>query len=108
MTVNDELLAVVRDRLGITWPDEAEDRRLIGFIEDGQAYLDDKTGGREDYCRPGYARALLMEYCRYARAEALEVFENNYLSMLLAARDERQVAQYGKKVCCTVSAEEQP
>ena len=47
-----------------------------------------------DYEKDGYPRILLMEYVRYARDEALDVFENNYLSMLLSMRHERRVEDY--------------
>lgn len=44
-----------------------------------------------DYTAEGFPRILLFEYVRYARDEALDVFENNYLSMLLAMQNERRV-----------------
>ena len=40
------------------------------------------------------ARTLLMEYVRYARDEALDVFENNYTSMILDLMNERMVNAY--------------
>lgn len=96
MAVSEQLLADVKIRLGITWQDELTDKRIAGLIEDGQAYLDNKIGVPGYYDDPGYARTLLMEYVRYARDEALDVFEQNYLALLLAARDERRVRDYAE------------
>ena len=39
-------------------------------------------------------RTLLMEYVRYARDSALDVFESNYLSMLLGMQNEKAVKNY--------------
>ena len=97
MSKDMNLLADVKVRLGVTWNDEQTDARLAALIDEGIAYIDSKIGAAGDYQNPGYARTLLMEYVRYARDEALDVFESNYLPALLAARNERQVAEYGKK-----------
>lgn len=98
MAVSKELLQTVKDSLGISWEDEMGERRLVTIIENGRAYLSDKIGDTVDFEQPGYAQTLLLEYARYARDEALDVFENNYLALLLAARDERQVANFGEEV----------
>ena len=37
---------------------------------------------------------LLMEYVRYARDSALDVYENNYTNMILSMQNERAVARY--------------
>ena len=36
-----------------------------------------------------------MEYVRYARDSALEVFETNYQSLILTMQNERRVSAYG-------------
>ncbi|MBQ3199087.1 MAG: hypothetical protein IJB67_01785 [Firmicutes bacterium] len=89
------LLADVKRRLNITWSDEHTDGRMRDIIADGMAYIDDILGEAGDYHTPGRARSLLMDYARYARDEALDVFEANYRSGLLAARDQKEVARYG-------------
>lgn len=89
-----ELLADVKNGLDITWDDEATDGKVRGFIAAGMIYLDLKAGEAQDYELDGLPRALLMEYVRYARDGALDVFENNYLSLLLAMRHERVVSGY--------------
>lgn len=73
------LLADVKVWLQISW----EDGRLPGMIASGISYLDHKAGKALDYTEDGQPRTLLMEYVRYARDNALDVFENNYRSMLL-------------------------
>ena len=47
-----------------------------------------------DYTADGMPRTLLMEYVRYARDSALDVFESNYLSMLLGMQNEKAVKNY--------------
>lgn len=90
------LLADVKNYLDITWADEATDRKIFGFIASGIAYLDDKAGAQLDYTVDGYGRTLLMEFVRYARDGAMDVFENNYRHMLLAMQNNRRVQDYAK------------
>lgn len=89
-----QLLADVKNYLNITWDDEATDAKISGLIASGAAYLDSKIGDSADYTQDGLPRAMLMEYVRYARDSALDVFENNYLSMLLAMQNQKAVANY--------------
>lgn len=88
------LLEDVENYLNITWQDEATDKRISGLIAAGMVYLDGKLGAQADYTQDGLPRTLLMEYVRYARDAALDVFENNYLSMLLAMQNDRKVNAY--------------
>lgn len=88
------LLDDVKNYLNITWEDEATDKKISGLISSGQYYLNDKAGAEMDYEKDGYPRILLMEYVRYARDEALDVFEGNYLSMLLSMQHKRRVEDY--------------
>lgn len=88
------LLDDIKIYLDITWDDEQTDRRITGLIEDGMAYIDDKLGEAGDYLSPGYPRTLLKEYVRYARDAALDVFENNYQSLILAMQADRGVMNF--------------
>lgn len=88
------LLTDIENYLDITWSDEATDQKIGGLISSGMAYLDMKRGEAADYTKAGIPRTLLFEYVRYARDSALDVFENNYLSMLLGMQNERLVAAY--------------
>lgn len=53
------------------------------MIASGISYLDHKAGKALDYTEDGEPRTLLMDYVRYARDNAQDVFENNYRSRLL-------------------------
>ncbi len=88
------LLSDVKNYLNITWDDESTDTKIAGLIASGMAYLDRKYGEKADYISDGMPRTLLMEYVRYARDSALDVFENNYRSMLLGMQNERLVDAY--------------
>nr|DAQ30136.1 MAG TPA: Head Tail Connector Protein [Caudoviricetes sp.] len=91
----DGLLSDVKNYLNITWDDEATDQKISGLIASGMIYLNLKYGGEADYTKDGMPRTLLMEYVRYARDSALDVFENNYQAMLLGMQNERLVSVYG-------------
>lgn len=84
MTDFSELLADARNYLDITWADEDTDRKLSGILRRGMSYLNDKAGTELDYSEEDQPRALLFDYARYARANALDEFEGNYLHDLLA------------------------
>lgn len=92
--VSPELLADVKTVLNVTWSDPGTDNRLTILTQNGMVYLNDKLGVPADYSQPGYPRALLFEYVRYARDEALDVFENNYRSLILAMQNERLVNNF--------------
>lgn len=96
-----ELIEDVKNHMDITWDDEAEDKRISGLIALGEAYLDDKLGEEADYDRDDLPRMLLLEYVRYGRAQALDVFENNYQSVILAAQNKRRVMSYEQSVDST-------
>lgn len=89
-----ELLADVKNWCDITWDDEPTDRKVRGQIASGMAYLNGKLGEKADYVEDGMPRTLLLEYVRYARGQALDVFENNYLSMILDMQQEREVTRF--------------
>lgn len=87
----DGLLQDVKGYLDITWSDPATDAKVSELIAGGMAYLDNKLGAAADYTAPGYPRTLLLDYVRYARDAALDVFEANYLHLLLAMQNDRRV-----------------
>jgi len=94
--VPEELLADVKNQLNITWDDDATDNKIRGLIASASIYLDGKGGAVLDYEADGLPRTLLMEYVRYARDEALDVFENNYTALILAMQNERAVIAYAE------------
>lgn len=89
-----ELLNDIKIYLGITWQDQTTDQRISGLAAAGMHYIDSKLGKAADYTEVGYPRTLLFEYVRYARDAALDAFENNYLSMILAMQTEKAVSDY--------------
>ncbi len=89
-----ELLADVKAACDVTWQDDATDNKFCSIIAGGMVYINDKYGEEADYTADGYPRMLLMEYCRYARDSALDVFENNYQSMILAMQINKEMERY--------------
>ena len=96
------LLAAVKTYLQITWTDEETDARLTELMNAGREYIDQKLWDNADYAIPGLPRTLLFEYVRYARDGALDVFENNYRSLILAMQHERMVTAYVNTATDTV------
>ena len=88
------LLSDVKNYLNITWDDDATDAKMSGLIAAGMVYLNAKYGEEADYTADGMPRTLLMEYVRYARDSALDVFENNYQALLLGMQNGRLVSAY--------------
>lgn len=96
VTISDALFTDIKADLGITWEDDATERKVGNYIRSGMTYLNGKLGEPADYEADGYPRTLLFEYVRYARDGALDVFENNYLSMILAMQNQRAVRLYAE------------
>lgn len=80
------LLSDIKGYLQITWDDPATNDRVTNIIAGGMVYLNTKLGAEVDYTVDGIPRNLLQDYCRYARDGALDVFEVNFLPLILAAR----------------------
>lgn len=88
------VIEAVKAYLGITWEDLDSNQRLTEIVRGGEAYINQKYGAAADYTAPGLPRTLLFEYTRYARDNALDVFENNYRPLILAMQNERLVRLY--------------
>lgn len=88
----EQLLADVKDYLQISWTDKATDRRLSDMIQSSAAYLDGVTAATNDYTAPGNMRTLLLERVRYQYNGALDVWLNNYLSLVVSAQLDSQSA----------------
>lgn len=101
LTVSDALLADVNNHLDNTWKDEARDKKVLGFIRSGMVYLNDKLGQTADYEADGYPRTLLFEFVRYARDGAMDLFEINYKSMILAMQNQKAVSDYAQAAANT-------
>lgn len=90
------LLEEVKNYLDITWKNEATDNKIRSLIASGMVYINGKFGGEADYVADGNPRTLLMEYVRYGRDNALDVFENNYRALILGMQHERRVETFEK------------
>lgn len=97
VNVSNALFADIKSHLNITWDDDMTNRNVRNFITQGMFFINDKLGKEGDYLVDGYPRTLLFEYARYARDGALDVFENNYKSMILAMQNNRKVKSYAEK-----------
>lgn len=97
LLISDALFSDVKAYLDYTWQDADLDRKYRGFIRSGMAYVNGKFGEPADYESDGLPRTLLFEYVRYARDGALDVFENNYMSMILAMQNDKAVSRYAEK-----------
>lgn len=93
----ENMLHDVRNYLDITYADEGIDQKLLGIMERGMDYLDRKAGEAQDYEKEGAARALLFDYCRYARNNALELFEQNFMAELVGLRIGVQTDDYARQ-----------
>lgn len=89
------LLDAVKVYLDITWNDTHTDKKLTGIIERGIKYIDKVAGAEMDYSTEDKPKELLLDYCRYARSNALELFQINYQHELLSLQISQEVARYG-------------
>lgn len=95
--VEKEMLGAVRNYLDITYEDEETERKLAGIMERGKTYLNNVAGTELDYEEENGSRALLFDYCRYARNNALELFEENFKTELISLRIGVQVEDYAEQ-----------
>lgn len=94
MSLPEGLLKDVRGYLDITWVDAATDEKLTGIIERGIKYIDRIAGSEMVYTTNDKPKELLLDYCRYARSNALEMFQKNYLNELLSLQIDKEVEAY--------------
>ena len=92
-TTPNELLEEVKNYLDITWNDEPTNKKLGGIIERGKKYLDHIAGAELDYSVNEKPKELLFDYCRYVRSNALNEFQDNYLSELLSLQFMQQIKE---------------
>ncbi len=84
MSLTQGLLEDVKNHLDITWTDVSTDQKMSGIIARGIKYIDQIAGVAQDYTVDDKPKELLLEYCRYARSNALDSFRKNYLSELMS------------------------
>jgi len=88
-----ELIAPAKNYLDITWEDTAGEDKLSGILSRGITKLDHVAGVELDYAEGTTARALLFDYVRYVRADALQDFEADFQSELLRLHMDGEVTQ---------------
>ena len=89
------LLSVVRQHLGYTWPDAEIDQKLSEYIKDGVAYLERIAGGNVLTFDEGTSeRRLLKDYVFYANALQFDTFFVNYLHDLNSFQLEQERIAY--------------
>lgn len=76
------LLEEVKNYLDITWDDIQTEQKLEGIIARGKRYINRIAGSEQDYDIDDKPKELLLDYCRYARSNALEMFQKNFLHEL--------------------------
>lgn len=91
------LLEDIKNYLDITYEDPDGAMKLYGIIQRGEAYLDKVAGKKQDYEEEGLPRALLFDYCRYARNNVIELFKENFQSELVALRMGAQTDEFAKE-----------
>lgn len=91
-----ELLTDVKNYLDMTYQDEAADRKLAGMVDRGMNFLDHVAGKELDYTVENQGRQLLFDYCRYARSNDLEEFQNNFRADLVMLRIGNGVEDYAE------------
>lgn len=75
------MLQEVKSYLHITWDDEDTD--ITSMIERGKNLLERLTGTALNFEDDGLPKQLLLDYCRYARNNALEFFQDNFANDIL-------------------------
>lgn len=75
------MLQEVKNYLRVTWDDEDAD--ILQFMERGKKYLCRETGTSLTFEDDDLPKQLLLDYCRYARNNALEFYQENFAADLL-------------------------
>lgn len=92
--MNDALLEIVKNYLGYTWSDVEFDKKLSLMILNAVSDLDGKSGVKNDYTKSGRAQTLLVNRVMYENSGALDDFEKNYKSMIVAFINKAKVNKY--------------
>ena len=87
-SIDEQLLEEIGAELGYIESDFGRaESRIRAYVLNGMAKLNNAAGAEIDYESDRIARALLVDYCRYANSHATELFESNYLGELIALND---------------------
>lgn len=87
--VSDQLFYDVKNYLDITWAMSIEENdKLRGMISRGMSYLRGKIG-ECDFEGETQEKALLLDYCMYARAGQISEFVQNYSGEIISLQINR-------------------
>lgn len=89
--MKEKLLSEIKNYLNIGWEDPATDQNVMAMIEEGMDFLNRKAGQTLNFEAEKDAMSLLKNYARYARDMALDVFEVNFRSAILALQHDRMI-----------------
>lgn len=81
----------VKNELDITYDDPQTDRKLTGIMRRAESKIRKYTGIDEETELNPEEDELIINYCRYAFNNALEMFETNYQHAINEARAVRTV-----------------
>lgn len=84
--MNDEMLEHVKTQLGYMWCDDATEKVLKNYMADGLRFLQIYNPSA-NFESDNFASSLLVEYVRYALANARDDFKVNYKEELLLFSD---------------------
>ncbi len=94
MPLPDGLLEGAKNYLDITWEDINGDIKLLEILMRGMHDINNIGGASFDYEKEEKPRALLYDYARYARSNALDEFRTNYLDDLLGLQRDCFLGKY--------------
>lgn len=87
--VSDQLFYDVKNYLDITWAMSIEENdKLQGMISRGMSFLRGKIG-ECDFEGETQEKALLLDYCMYARAGQISEFVQNYSGEIISLQINR-------------------
>lgn len=103
MSEDDKLFIVVTQYLDITWElDDADKKKIIGIINRGKSYIDGIAGEKLEYTEETLQKALLLDYVRYVRSNALDEFQTNYKKELIALQIAKEVERFVKETASNI------
>ena len=95
--MEEELLELTKDFLGLAWIYESAEKKLKIIISNSVADLDEKSGVNNIYTEPGKAQRLFLNRVMYERANALDDFYVNYRKEIIAFINKAKVRKYAGK-----------
>lgn len=92
----EELFAMLKNELNITWDDEETDLRLSRIVANAVITMNFKLGADIDYTENGMEQELFLAYCVYVWNDCANEFDENYLNDIYQLRQKYEVKHYGE------------